>query len=195
MSVYAEARVQGDWSTSHNLTEPIGSSAWGSPPIPPVERVDSDLLDRIDQLVVAVEVLTQLPDYVATDLTPVERFVASRLERVSARELGVEGVDWRTQASVIRLLKSVAQVETTYPSVVPDGEGGVVLHWLAAPQSLTVEVDAQGPTYVRAVGPQGRTERSSEPVAISAIVRRSLTAIADAVNAGNPAWRDAYLDS
>jgi len=120
--------------------------------------------------------------------------VVRALGKISVAAVGAGGLDDQTVLMVQKFLGQVSDAGTVYPSIVPDG-GAAVLHWVAAPMSIVVEVDANGPVCCRARFLDGSVERLTDPLdpwRIPALVRRALVGLTDHVELVNPGWRSVY---
>lgn len=106
------------------------------------------------------------------------------------------GLPPATAASVTVFLEKTCDPDSTVPSVAPDGDDAdsALVHWVAGPMSIEVEVGPSGPVYFWAIDERG-TEHSAEgsrhdiEVAVKGLVAR----MAARVKRINPTWRTQYL--
>lgn len=99
-----------------------------------------------------------------------------------------------TAQSVERFLESVCAPDSTVPSITHgEDDGDALLHWIAGPLSMEVEVGPAGPTYFWSIDETGQ-QRASEgtPDEIEALAHRHVAAIATRANRANPDWRRQY---
>ena len=100
-----------------------------------------------------------------------------------------------TVKSVETFLTEVCTADSTVPAITHgEDEGTALLHWVAGPMSLEVEIGPQGATYLWGVDQNG-VQHSVEgaPPKAEALARRLIGTIATRVQQANPDWRRQYL--
>lgn len=100
-----------------------------------------------------------------------------------------------TIGGVEAFLAEVCTADSTVPAITHgDGEDTALLHWVAGPMSLEVEIGPQGATYLWGVDQNG-VQHSVEgaPPKAEALARRLIGTIATRVQQANPDWRRQYL--
>lgn len=100
-----------------------------------------------------------------------------------------------TVKSVEAFLTKVCTPESTIPSItLGEDEGTALLHWVAGPMSVEVEVGSKGATYFWGVDHQG-VQQSVEGhrLQIESLTRSFISTIASRVQRANPEWRRQYL--
>lgn len=111
------------------------------------------------------------------------------LQDLTTEELGTSGLSLRTREQVLLFLRRVTGPDSTYTSIVPDDEGVAVLHWVAGPKSLQVDVSEDGPDYLWTCDEHGSRYVTTAP-AIYTIAQRVLAEMASAAVNANPSWPD-----
>ena len=100
-----------------------------------------------------------------------------------------------TVRNVEAFLMKVCTAESTVPAITHgDGEDTALLHWVAGPMSLEVEIGPQGATYLWGVDQNG-VQHSVEgaPPKAEALAQWLIGTIATRVQQANPDWRRQYL--
>lgn len=95
----------------------------------------------------------------------------------------------------LRLLVSISKPSSVYPSIVPDGDGGISIAWIAGKQMLVIDIEADGQSgYARATNSAGQTILNFEfgrDVA-SKRLGQALDRLSARVSSVNPHWRNLY---
>lgn len=100
-----------------------------------------------------------------------------------------------TVRNVEAFLTKVCTAESTVPSITPgEDEGTALLHWVAGPMSVEVEVGPKGATYFWGADHDG-VQQSVEGsrLRIEGMARALIGTIAARVQQANPEWRRQYL--
>lgn len=92
------------------------------------------------------------------------------------------------------LLKSISSVDTYFPSVDVDEDGGVILFWKAGVASLQIDLSPDGSYFVREFDSEAGIDQVwyEGEIPVSDL-RRALTRLTNYVEATYPAWRDLFL--
>lgn len=112
-----------------------------------------------------------------------------RLSRLSHATLS-----YRTRRQIDSFLTHVLDADSTVPSIVPAEDDTAVLHWMAGPTSIEVDIADSGPVYLWAALENGASETiSDDATAIRQTAHRLVAEMAARVNRLNPGWRTQYL--
>lgn len=100
-----------------------------------------------------------------------------------------------TVRNVEAFLTKVCTAESTVPSItLGEDEGSALLHWVAGPMSVEVEVGTKGATYFWGLDQNGQQQSAeSSRLQIESMARALISAIASQVQQANPEWRRQYL--
>ncbi len=100
-----------------------------------------------------------------------------------------------TMRNVEAFLMKVCTAESTVPSITPgEDEGSALLHWVAGPMSVEVEVGPKGATYFWGLDQHGHQQSAEgSRLQIESMARALISVIASQVQQANPEWRRQYL--
>lgn len=118
---------------------------------------------------------------------PAVEYVERRLAEISetANERAIEMVKIITVA--------VTEENSIYPSVSPDGDGGIIVYWKALYLSIEVDVDADLTFYVRIRNSRtGVVQKWAGASFPFAALSRALKDLTNLVERQNPGWRKKY---
>lgn len=100
-----------------------------------------------------------------------------------------------TTRSVETFLETVCTPQSTVPSITHgDDDDTALLHWVAGPMSVEVEVGPHGATYFWGVDEHGAKQSVEGPRSqVESLARRLVGTMAARVGRSNPEWRQQYL--
>ncbi len=94
-----------------------------------------------------------------------------------------------------RVLRSMGKPSSVFPSIAPDGDGGVLIAWMASLQTISIEIQADGcGGYCHVTDVRGVTELELHfGMSLSAKrLGQALDRLSAKVRAVNPHWRGAF---
>lgn len=139
--------------------------------------------------------LGAFPDEGERDFFEHSELVLKRLEHPEwSPELEIEPPTNAALVSARRELRRIARPSSIFPSIAPDGEGGVDVTWMAGPQRLSINIDSSGVVSAYAVSREGRVLVDGTMSGRRAVLSfaKALWELSERIERINPNWRRSF---